>query len=202
MYWSKLQVSETTATETNKSNNEKSLLYLRGETMKKQRNHQEVYVLKVTVPVYGRPDPSRTIAIVGKSTLYTFAMVILRAFNFDADHLFGFYNNLKNWTKSDEEYTYDTENWFSEFIRSIDGSEKPIDVKKAKIKNVFTRKGKKMLFLYDFGDKWHFTVKLIERKPREEGKRCPAVIEREGKAPQQYWYPDEDEMTETTGKRD
>jgi hypothetical protein len=41
-----------------------------------------------------------------------------------------------------------------------------------------------------------FTVKLIERKPREDGKRYPAVIEREGKAPQQYWYPDEDEMTE------
>jgi hypothetical protein len=50
---------------------------LRGDTMKKQRNHQEVYVLKVTVPVYGRPDPSRTIAIVEKSTIYTFAMAIL-----------------------------------------------------------------------------------------------------------------------------
>ena len=173
---------------------------MRRDTMETQiGNPQEIYILRVTVQLHDRPHPSRTIAIRGKSTLYTFAMAILRAFSFDADHLFGFYNNLKNWTKSGEEYTYNTENWASDVIRSMKDSRRSISVKKAKIKDVFTRKGKKMLFLYDFGDEWHFIVEFIEKKPCKGGKRYPAVIERKGEAPQQYWYPDEDEMTENTG---
>lgn len=143
----------------------------------------KVCILKVTALKSGRKPPSRTIAILGKSTLYTLASTILRAFNFDSDHLFGFYDNVDDWTDSDERYEFDGD---FDSGAETDLYKKMRDVRHARISRIFNRVGKEMLFLYDYGDEWQFVMELLEKRVREEGKKYPAVIEREEKAPRQY----------------
>lgn len=60
---------------------------------------------------------------------------------------------------------------------------------RVKVQEVFTEIGKEMLFLYDYGDEWHFFIEFTEKRPREKGERYPHVIERQGKAPHQYEPP-------------
>lgn len=151
-----------------------------------------VYILKVTASISGKPR-SRTIAILGKSTLYTLAHTILKAFNFDSDHLFGFYDNVDHWTDSDETYEFDYD--FDPHAGS-DESTRIREVRQAKISGVFNEIGKEMLFLYDYGDEWHFVVELSGKRPREEGMEYPAIIERVGKAPRQCGGDEEERREE------
>jgi hypothetical protein len=58
---------------------------------------------------------------------------------------------------------------------------------------VFRRVGDKMLFLFDYGDDWRFTVELIGLGERAPNTRYPRVIASAGKAPAQYPDPGEDE---------
>lgn len=150
-----------------------------------------VYIMEVTVLCYGDPAqyPSRVIAILPTSSLYTLARTILQAFNFDSDHLFGFYDNV-HWTHSEKVYEFSFE----------DDSQ----VKKTKIENVFNEIGKKMLFLYDYGDEWHFIVEFIQKGPRKIKKKYPLIVERKGKAPSQYEHPPyfgEEEYTDPGQKK-
>lgn len=69
------------------------------------------------------------------------------------------------------------------------------NVKKVRIDEVFDEIGKEMLFLYDYGDEWHFLVELTEKRFRREDEKYPAVIERGGKALRQYdWSSDSSEI--------
>jgi hypothetical protein len=146
------------------------------------KKEQYICILKVSViTCYGEPGPYRIIAILGRSTLYTLAWAITRAFNFDFDHLFGFYSSIHNYSHSNE--------WYEYYLDTGDeppDAEYTTDVKKAKVSEVFDSVGKEMLFHYDFGDDWRFLVEFMGKEPREEGKRYPAVIERVGKGPRQY----------------
>jgi hypothetical protein len=46
---------------------------------------------------------------------------------------------------------------------------------------------KEFLFLFDYGDEWHFGVKLVRiRSDLEPGARYPRVVARQGEAPAQY----------------
>ena len=46
---------------------------------------------------------------------------------------------------------------------------------------------KEFLFLFDYGDEWHFGVKLVRLSPTVElGVRYPRVIAQAGEAPPQY----------------
>ena len=54
---------------------------------------------------------------------------------------------------------------------------------------------KEFLFLFDFGDEWHFGVKLVRQSPTVEMEvRYPRVVAQAGEAPPQY--PDLDEEDE------
>ena len=59
-------------------------------------------------------------------------------------------------------------------------------VKKTKINEVYKIAGDKMLFLFDYGDDWRFSVELKEIKEGENQRMKTAVIESIGKAPKQY----------------
>ena len=43
-----------------------------------------------------------------------------------------------------------------------------------------------MVFLFDYGDNWHFTVELIDIKEKNAEEKYPSVLESVGKAPRQY----------------
>ena len=57
-------------------------------------------------------------------------------------------------------------------------------MKRTRVSSAFPDVGKKMLFLFDYGDEWRCTVELIARTPRVAGSR--------GKAPPQYRYEDDE----------
>jgi len=94
------------------------------------------------------------------------------------DHAFGFYNNIKNIYKSSEIYTL-----FCDYGSSVELHEKSVE--KSYIYKVF-EPGKKMIFLFDYGDDWRFLVDCLDIVKPEVKKKYPNIVERKGKTPSQY----------------
>ena len=124
-----------------------------------------------------------TIAISGSINLYGLAEHIIDTIGFDFDHSFGFYNNLRNPYKSSEAYTLFADMGEEE----KDGT---MGVKAVHIEEVF-EKGKKMIFLFDYGDDWQFLLHCTEVEPAKSKRKIRKVIAKKGTPPVQY--PDYDE---------
>ena len=158
---------------------------------RKAKKGEKIYFIKVTLSdLYGRAGgrPYRTLAIPETFTLYGLAEAITDSFDFDFDHAFGFYNNIKRWTSSTEGY---------ELFADIGGESEFEGVKRTKVNEVFDEVGKEWLFLFDYGDEWHFVVELTEVEPSEEGEKYPLVVESVRDAPSQYEeYEEPDEEDE------
>ncbi len=122
-------------------------------------------------------DPSRIIAIHNSGTLYKLAEAIIDSFDFDFDHAFGFYNNLKNYFKSEEGY---------ELFADIGEESEFSGVEKTKIRDVFDQKNKKLMLVYDYGDEWHFIVEVTGEENDDGSNNYPRVVESYLDAPQQY----------------
>ncbi|WP_438456567.1 IS1096 element passenger TnpR family protein [Wolbachia endosymbiont of Kerria lacca] len=107
------------------------------------------------------------------SSLHKFAETIINAFNFELDHSFGFYSNINDIYKSNEVYTlfYDTD---SSLI--VIPNEK--SVKNSYIYKVF-EPGKKMIFLFDYGDNWEFLVECCGITEAETETRYPKVTKKQ-----------------------
>ncbi|MDO3409466.1 calcium-binding protein [Saccharibacillus sp. CPCC 101409] len=135
-----------------------------------------------------RGRPYRKLAIDGKASLESLAINILYAFDFDMDHMFGFYDNLKNWTRSTEGY--------ESMADYGDGDGFP-GTQSAKVAKVFHTPKQKMLMLFDYGDEWRFIVQFLGDETLPAGITAPAVLESVGEAPEQYpdWE-DEDDYEE------
>ena len=125
-------------------------------------------------------DCLRKIQIGGDKTLYKFAEVIVGAFGFDFDHCFGFYDNFKRYHDSKKAYELFVDIGEEAVTPTAKG------VEKTKIAQAFQNPGEKMLFLFDYGDEWHFTVELKEIKNAEKQNGKPVILKSIGKAPEQY----------------
>jgi hypothetical protein len=101
----------------------------------------------------------------------------LESFNFDFDHAFGFFNNLKNIYDSNEGY---------ELFKDIGEDTEFGSVKKTKVGKAFNFPGKKMCFMFDYGDDWRFIVEYKNDENATNIKSFPKLIESKGKAPEQY----------------
>jgi len=157
--------------------------------MKKRRVKQDekIYLIKATLSDwYGhvRGRPYRILAIPEGFTLYDLAEAIVDSFDFDFDHAFGFYNNIKRWTESTEGY---------ELFADIGKESEFKSVKRTKISEVFDKIKKKMLFLFDYGDEWHFIVELKGVESSEETAKYPLIVKSVGKSPPQYGEIDDEE---------
>lgn len=142
------------------------------------------YVFEVFLQECGAYDIKdkilRKIQISGNRSLYSFAKVITKAFGFYFDHPFGFYDDLKSYCDSKMKYEL-----------FVDIGEEPLSptsmgVEHVKISKAFQNIGEKKLFLFDYGDGWHFIVELKEKKEVEERNIKPIILEIIGKAPEQY----------------
>ena len=123
---------------------------------------------------------TRKIKIACSRTLYRFAKIITGAFGFAFDHPFGFYDSFGNLRDAKKAYEL-----------FVDIGEEPIPsvshgVKKTKVSEAFQQTSEKMLFLFDYGDEWRFTVELKEIRTTEEKESEPVILESVGKAPAQY----------------
>jgi hypothetical protein len=146
---------------------------------------EKIYLIQATLSDwYGkvRGQPFRVLEIPGDFTLYSLAEVIVDSFGFYFDHPFGFYDNIKKWPNSNEGY---------ELFADLGEESEFKGVKRTKMSKAFDQIEKKMVFLFDYGDEWHFIVELKGIKLSKEGEKYPFVAESIGGAPSQYGEGDE-----------
>ncbi len=117
----------------------------------------------------------RLIAIAAESTLDALVGCILSAFEFEDDHLY--------------QFTYRDE--FGSTVKASDPrcSAGPY-TDEVLIGELPVAVGQTIDLLYDFGDNWQFDVKLESVEPARASPKSPIVLEKHGKAPEQYPYSD------------
>jgi hypothetical protein len=131
-----------------------------------------------------KPKLYRDIEIDSGKSLYDLAESIVRAFDFDFDHAFGFYSKLTGrYSQSPIKYEL--------FADMEGGSSDARSVKRSAVAQAFPAVGKKMLFLFDYGDEWHFTVELMALGEKVPKSHYPKIVASVGKAPPQYPGADE-----------
>ena len=130
-----------------------------------------------------KPRLYRDIGIKSDESLAELAEVIVKAFDFNFDHAYGFFSAMKgNVYKSPVRY---------ELFADVDGGREARSVKRTKVGDAFALVGSKMLFLFDYGDEWRFKVEVIAMGEAASGGRYPKKLSTVGKAPVQYPDPDE-----------
>ena len=131
------------------------------------------------------PKIYRAFEISAASSLYTLAQAIVRFFDFDFDHAFGFYSGLKG-------NIYQSPVRYELFVDRGEGEGGARSVKRTRVVEAFPSVGAKMRFLFDYGDEWVFLVELVGRKPKEPKVRLPRLLLAAGNAPAQYGDPEDE----------
>jgi len=133
------------------------------------------HILRVSL----KPRLYRDVEIEGGKSLSDLAEAITAAFDFSFDHPFGFYSDLENpYGKTGERYEL--------FADLEDGDSDAASVERTPIDRVFGTIGKKMLFLFDYGDEWRFQVELRAFGSKAPKMRYPRLVASVGEAPEQY----------------
>jgi len=146
-----------------------------------------IYTFRVRIRegFYAPPDAPtiwREIEVAANQTLADLGEAIPLAFGFDDPHLWSFFLSGKAWDHA-------TEYALSSEPDPLGGS-RPRAARRVPIRGVpfpgATGK-KEFLFLFDYGDEWHFGVKLVRIRPDlGPGAPYPRVVARQGEAPAQY----------------
>ena len=122
------------------------------------------------------PQIWREIELASNQTLADMGDAIPAAFDFYDAHLWAFFLSGKPWDQRTE-YALDPE-------PSLLGGRRPKAADRLPIREV---PGKEFLYIFDFGDEWHFGVKLMRTSDRlEEGAHYPHIVTRHGESPPQY----------------
>ena len=134
----------------------------------------------------GQKSIYRDIEIEPSKSLYRLAEAIVKAFDFDFDHAFGFYSGLTpaKLTQVDPRYEL--------FADMGEADPAVFSVKKTKVSQAFPDIGHTLIFLFDYGDDWRFRVSLKDTGEKQPKVRYPRVVTIRGDAPPQYPDPDED----------
>lgn len=131
-----------------------------------------------------KPKVYRDIEIEGDKSLSALAEAIVMAFDFEFDHAFGYYSDLKDpYSRKGERYEL--------FADMEDGDSDAGSVERTTVAEVFGVPGKKMLFLFDYGDDWRFVIEATANGEKAPKTRYPRLVASVGRAPEQY--PDLDE---------
>jgi hypothetical protein len=130
-----------------------------------------------------KPRLYRDVEIDSAASLSALAEAIIAAFEFEFDHAFGFYGKLdSDYRASPEKYEL--------FADEADGDSDAGSVTQTAVSKAFARLGKKMQFVFDYGDEWRFQVELVKLGRKAPGLRYPRLLVALGDAPEQY--PDRD----------
>lgn len=136
------------------------------------------FKIELLLGMYAEDDCVRVIEIDSSSTLEALHYAIQDAVDFDDDHLYEFY--ISRTESSNDRISFDDEN------------EKIYDLT---LEDIYPlEKGKKLFYLFDYGDEWIFKITKSSKKPHSPEKRVkyPKVIEKVGKNPEQYPMWDDD----------
>jgi hypothetical protein len=124
------------------------------------------------------PHVYRDIEIASDQSLFELAQVITRAFGFDFEHAFGFFNRLAG-------RVFGSPVRYELFADEEAGGEAR-SVHQGTIAQAFPRTNSKMLFVYDYGDEWRFRVEVRHIRKLPPDSAVPRVTAEVGKAPEQY----------------
>ena len=118
----------------------------------------------------------RHIQISATDTLFRLHQAILKAFDFEDDHMHAFFMDNKRWSQWDQ---------------YVSAKSEPADrlTKRYSLQKAGLAKGKKFLYLFDFGDEWVFQCKVL--RELDERTDIPSILRSVGEAPPQY--PDYDD---------
>jgi Plasmid pRiA4b ORF-3-like protein len=117
----------------------------------------------------------RELELTGEHTLGDLGEAIPLAFGFDDPHLWSFFLSGKPWDDATE-YTRSP---------SPDDGRPERAADRLRIRDVPA--GKEFLFLFDYGDEWHFGVRLVRTATAPEpDAQYPQVVASHGQAPPQY----------------
>ncbi len=133
----------------------------------------------------GRKSVYRDIEIESGKSLYALAKAIVASFDFDFDHMFGFYSGLSRASYFKKFPKYEL---FADMGEADAGVQ---SVKKTPVSKAFPAVQHKLLFLFDYGDEWLFQVVLRATSKKSAKVRYPRVVELRGAAPEQYPDPEE-----------
>src|SRR5215207_2909438 len=133
------------------------------------------------------PEVFREIEIASDKKLVDLAKAIVRAFDFQFDHAFGFYSKLTDPDVMRSQPRYELFADMGE--RGNSGS-----VKRTRVAEAFPEVGHTMLLLFDYGDDWRFVVEVIGIGQKEPKVRDPRVLRKAGASPVQS--PDWDDEAE------
>jgi len=141
------------------------------------------YVFEATMIQYcDGENIMRQVSVSGNKSLLHLAQVVLEAFDFDCDHCFGFYGNINKHPGREQTEVYEA---------FVDADVEPTNdcaksVERTKISSVFKEVGKRMLFMFDYGQDWRFVVELTEKRDTGPEEKLPGMLKSIGKAPLQY----------------
>lgn len=128
---------------------------------------------------------SRKLQIAANDDLHSLAYVICRAFDFEFDHAFGFYS------ETNSRRYYNSKRKYEKFADAGQGSDGALPVSGTPVLEAFPKIGSKMLYLFDYGDDWHFIVTRDKPPPGESTTPLPRIVASRGKAPIQYPEPED-----------
>jgi hypothetical protein len=134
----------------------------------------------------------RDIDVAANQTLVDLGNAIPEAFDFDDPHLWSFFLSGKAWDRTTE-YALRSDAGMLGGPRSRAAGR--VEIRDVPFPGVSSKK--EFLFLFDYGDEWHFGVKLRHLSERAEpGAQYPRVVAQQGEAPPQYPDMEEDDGDE------
>lgn len=152
----------------------------------------EVYHIEAMLPFLDEEiddisteSPYRIIAVRPDMGLYELGISVLEAFDFASDHMFGYYDNFKSPYRS--KVAYEMEG----IIAQADAfgtttKKKTFNMEEYTVRDIFTRKGKRWLMLFDYGDEWPFWLKFVNKEAAQPKQDYPYIVVSEFEAPEQY----------------
>lgn len=135
-------------------------------TVPKRETRSGVYIFKVSLGKIWR-----RLAVSGEQTLADLSQLILESVEFDSDHL--------------DEFTYKNASGRTVRISHPYASGSP-STDQVQIQDLQLSVGASMLYVFDFGDWWEFTVQLEKIDSEDTRTNYAAILEQRGKAPEQY----------------
>jgi Plasmid pRiA4b ORF-3-like protein len=156
--------------------------------------HTCTFRIRILGGFYAPPDALevwREVELRADQTLADLGELIPEAFGFDDDHLWSFFLSGKPWDRASEyARAPDPDLFTSARARGAD-----------RLRVGDAPAGREFLFLFDYGDEWHFGVRLARTGEVQPGARYPRVVAAEGEAPPQYPQLEDDEDEVDDGER-
>jgi hypothetical protein len=141
--------------------------------------HMAHRIFKLRVTYASSPDDPAMIDLGERHTLADLHLAIQDAFDWDADHPYSFFMSGKAWDRT------------SEYAAVSDGSPDERLAKQASLANLELSVGATFLYLFDYGDEHHFTVRVEQIEERDKALREPQIVQSPTHPPRQY--PDEED---------